>query len=85
MTGIASKMHKDKGQKFIKMLEKAIKDILNPPTGGEQWVDNDNGNMEPPGVNVAMLPISRISCRNNGDIRPGHCGVAAPYWGQRGT
>ena len=22
---------------------------------------------------------------NNGDIRPGRCGVAAPYWGPRGT
>ena len=22
---------------------------------------------------------------NNGDVRPGRCGVAAPYWGPRGT
>ena len=39
----------------------AIKDILNSPTGGEQRVDNDNGNKEPPGVYVAMLPKPKIS------------------------
>jgi len=43
------------------MLGKAIKDILNPPTGEEQSVDNDNGNVEPPDANEAMLPIPQIS------------------------
>ena len=30
-------------------------------------------------------PTMLLSCGNNGDVRPGHCGVAAPYWGPRGT
>ena len=53
-------MHK--GQKLINMLGKAIKAILNLSTdGGEQRVDNDNGNVEPQSANKYMLPIPRIS------------------------
>ncbi len=44
------------------MLGKAIKAILNLSTdGGEQRVDNDNGNVEPQSANEYMLPIPRIS------------------------
>ena len=58
-TSIASDTHK--GWTLIQSLGKAIKVILNPPTGGEQRVDTNDGIVEPPSATEALVPIPRIS------------------------
>jgi hypothetical protein len=58
-TGIAAKTHK--GRTLIKVLAKAIKNILTPPAVSDQRVDNNICEVETQRENEDIAPITRIS------------------------
>ena len=59
LTGIVAKTHK--GRKLIKVLAKAIKNILMPPAVCEHTVDNNIREVETQRKNEDIAPITRIS------------------------